>query len=79
MPTIVRLTNSKICVYADDHNPPHFNLRGADSNANVNIRTLEVMRGRASRRDLAEARDWISQEGNMALLLREWSKLNDRD
>jgi uncharacterized protein DUF4160 len=79
MPVIVWLTNAKICIYADDHNPPHFNLRGPDSNANINIRTLEIMRGTASRRDLAEARDWAARAGNMDRLLREWSRLNERD
>ena len=79
MPTIVRLSNSKICVYADDHNPPHFNLRGPNSNANINIRTLEIMRGSASRTDLAEAREWVNREGNMQALLDAWSRLNERD
>lgn len=79
MPTIVRLSNAKICIYADDHNPPHFNLRGPNSNANVNIRTLEIMKGSASRLDMAEAREWVSREANMQALLDAWSKLNDRD
>jgi len=79
MPTLVRLRNSKICIYADDHNPPHFNLRGPNSNANINIRTLEVMKGSASRADLAEAREWVNSEGNRQTLLDEWSRLNGRE
>jgi Domain of unknown function (DUF4160) len=79
MPTIARLSNSKICIYADDHNPPHFNLRGPNSKANINIRTFEVMKGKASRTDLAEAKEWVNREGNMQALLDAWSKLNERD
>jgi hypothetical protein len=79
MPTIARLSNAKICIYADDHNPPHFNLRGPNSNANINIRTLEVMRGSASRTDLIEAREWVNREENMRALLEAWSRLNERD
>jgi hypothetical protein len=79
MPTIVRLGNSKICIYADDHNPPHFNLRGPNSNANINILTLEIMRGGASRTDLAEAREWANRAGNMQALLDAWSRLNERE
>jgi hypothetical protein len=79
MPTIVRLSNSKICIYADDHNPPHFNLRGPNSNANINIRTLEVMKGSASRTDFAEAREWVKRAGNVQALLDAWSRLNDPD
>jgi Domain of unknown function (DUF4160) len=79
MPTIVRLSNSKICLYADDHNPPHFNLRGPDSNANISIRTLEIIKGSAARKDVAEAKEWVNRAGNMQLLLDEWNRLNERD
>ena len=79
MPTIVRLSNSKICIYADDHNPPHFNLRGPNSNANVSIRSFEILKGDASRTDFAEAREWVNREGNLQMLLDVWSRLNERD
>ena len=79
MPKVAELQAANIYVYADDHNPPHFNLRGPNSNANINIRTLEIMRGSASRADLAEAREWANREGNMQALLDAWSRLNERD
>ena len=76
MPTIEILTNVKIEMFADDHVPPYFHLRGPDSNALVRLDTLSVMRGKYSRRDLAEAVTWA--EGNLGLLHAEWSRLNER-
>jgi hypothetical protein len=76
VPTIKILSNTKIEMFADDHVPPHFHLRGPNSNALVRLDTLSVMRGTYSRRDLAEAVAWA--EENLALLQAEWSRLNER-
>jgi len=49
MPSVVRLSSATIYVYADDHVPPHFHLRGPNSNAQIRMDTLEVMEGYCSR------------------------------
>lgn len=64
-------------MYADDHAPPHFHLVGPDSNAMVRLGTLEVLRGVADRRDLADAVSWAAR--NAVMLEAEWRKLNERD
>ncbi|WP_080900986.1 MULTISPECIES: DUF4160 domain-containing protein [Rhodopseudomonas] len=74
-----KLTNCKICIYPGDHHPPHFHLRGPNSNALIDMVTLEVVIGRASRQDLDEARAWASQPEHLALLMSEWRRLNERD
>jgi hypothetical protein len=73
------LSNCKIYIYPGDHNPPHFHLRGPDSRALIDLATLEVMAGRASRKDLEEARSWAAKPENLALLLSEWRRLNERE
>ena len=73
------LTNCKIYIYPGDHNPPHFHLRGPNSKALVDIVTLEVLAGKANRKDLAEAREWASNPGNLAFLVSEWRRLNERE
>lgn len=73
------LSNCKIYVYAGDHNPPHFHLRGPNSRALVDIVTLEVIAGQASRTDLDEARTWAKRAENQALLIAEWRRLNERE
>lgn len=77
MPTVVRLTNASIGIFADDHAPQHFHLIGPDSNAMVKLGTMEVLRGIASRRDLAEAMAWAAR--NVGVLEAYWSRLNDLD
>jgi hypothetical protein len=44
MPEIVRLSNSKICMYADDHDPPHFHLRGPEWQASVDLAPPDARR-----------------------------------
>jgi hypothetical protein len=79
MPEIVVLSNCKICIYPGDHNPPHFHLRGPNSRALIDMATLEVLRGKASRKDLDEAHEWASVAANLATLVAEWRRLNERD
>lgn len=73
------LSNCKIDIYPGDHNPPHFHLRGPDSNALVDIVTLEVIEGKASKKDLEEARVWAEKPENLAVLVAEWRRLNERE
>jgi hypothetical protein len=77
MPSIHRLPNITIYIYADDHAPPHFHILGPNSDVQVEIRTLRVMRGEYRAVDLAEAIEWAAR--NQALLLAKWSELNERD
>jgi hypothetical protein len=77
MPSIHRLANATIYVYADDEAPPHFHVLGPNSDVKVETRTLRVMRGEYRRSDLAEAIAWAAR--NQALLLAKWSELNERD
>jgi hypothetical protein len=79
MPEIVRLSNSKICMYVDDHEPPHFHLTGPGWQASVDLTTLAITAGRAPRRDLDEALQWVGVAENRARLFSEWSRLNERD
>lgn len=73
------LSNCKIYIYPGDHNPPHFHLRGPDSRAIVDIVSLEVLAGKASRRDLAEVKEWAAKPENLAALISEWRRLNERE
>jgi hypothetical protein len=73
------LSNCKIYIYPGDHNPPHFHLRGPNSRALVDIISLEVIAGRASKTDLAEVRAWAAKPENLTLLVTEWRRLNERE
>jgi len=73
------LTNCKIYIYPGDHNPPHFHLKGPDSRALVDMVTLQVIAGKASKKDLEAAREWAQKPENLALLVSEWRRLNERE
>jgi hypothetical protein len=78
MPRIASLKGgAAIYVYANDHAPPHFHVRGAQSNAQVRIDTLEVTAGVISRGDRAEAFAYAAE--NRELLLVKWAEFNERD
>lgn len=74
-----QLSNCKIYIYPGDHNPPHFHLRGPNSRASLDMVTLEVIAGKASKTDLAEVREWAAKPANLAILVSEWKRLNERE
>lgn len=79
MPRFVTLGKVGICLYPDDHAPPHFHIRTTDGEAQVRINSLEVMRGDINRADLEAAIGWARQPANREALMIEWMRLNERD
>lgn len=72
-------SNCKIYIYPGDHSPPHFHIRGPDSRASIDMVSLEVIAGKASRKDLADVREWAANPQNLAVLVSEWRRLNERE
>jgi hypothetical protein len=70
LPRIVTLNSAAIYIYADDHNRPHFNLLGPDTDCNIRIETFEVYEGEATRQALSEA--------NKQILRDKWREYNER-
>jgi hypothetical protein len=76
MPTIVKLGNIAIRMFADDHNPPHFHIVTSDYQALIALSSMSVIAGEMDRRSLDIALEWARQ--NKALLEQEWERLNER-
>jgi hypothetical protein len=75
MPTLIRLAQSKLTMYAADHNPPHFHVLANDgSEALIDLASLQVIDGTVRPAVLKEALAWASQ--NVALLATKWKELN---
>lgn len=75
MPTISRLQNCTITMYAADHQPPHFHVRMRDGReALIVIDTLSVLSGSIKPRELAEALAWAG--ANIPNLTAKWQELN---
>jgi len=45
----------------------------------VDIMSLEVIAGKASKKDLAEIKEWAAKPENLAALVSEWRRLNERE
>ncbi len=76
MPTIRAFSACKICMYADDHNPPHFHVLAADFHVKVEISTLRIIAGEVRKRTLREPLAWAAK--NKAKLALKWIELNSR-
>jgi len=71
------LTKARIYVYYGDHAPPHFHVVGPDTDVLIDLRSLQVIRGRYTRHALAEAIAWAAD--NLTTLWSEWRRCNERD
>jgi hypothetical protein len=60
MPTVATIDGIKIELYFDEHPPPHFHARYAEFVAQIDMRTLEIMRGSLPRPQLRSVRDWAA-------------------
>lgn len=70
MPTISIFFGIVIQMYWDDHGVPHFHARYGDDSASIDIRKLEVLEGRLSRRALKLVLEWAKLHQNE--LLKNW-------
>jgi hypothetical protein len=75
MPTLTRLQQFKVTMYAGDHNPPHFHVLANDgSEALVELVSLRVIDGAVRQAVLKEALAWASQ--TVHLMAAKWKELN---
>ncbi|MSQ73150.1 MAG: DUF4160 domain-containing protein [Betaproteobacteria bacterium] len=74
MPTLKRLTNGKIAMYANDHGEPHFHVETPDGRCSVSIVRLAVIVGGVDRVVLDEALAWARE--NQDVLQLRWKELN---
>ncbi len=70
MPIISIFYGIVIQMYWGDHSPPHFHAVYAEYDVTINIQTLEVVRGKMSKRALALVLEWASE--HRAELLEDW-------
>mgnify|MGYP006087370573 FL=1 len=70
MPTISTFYGILIQMYWGDHSPPHFHALYAEHEVLIDIRTLEVMKGKMPRRALTLILEWASQHRNE--LIEDW-------
>ena len=70
MPTISSFYGILIQMFWRDHAPPHFHALYAEHEAQIDIRTLEVIEGDLPKRALALVLEWASE--NRSKLMEDW-------
>jgi len=58
MPIISQFFGILIRMYYDDHNPPHFHVIYGEYEAQINIHTLEIIKGNLPKRVLSLTIEW---------------------
>lgn len=74
MPTLVKLGNIAIRMFANDHNPPHFHVVTANHQIAILISDLSILVGSMDRKSLDAALEWAAN--NKETLQNEWNRLN---
>ncbi len=70
MPPISTFYGILIQMFWRDHAPPHFHALYAEHEAQIDIRTLEVIEGDLPKRALALVLEWASE--NRSKLMEDW-------
>lgn len=72
MPPIKRFSDCKVCIHADEHNPPHFHVDFSDgTKAVVLISGMEVIAGNPRR--LRAVLKWARE--NVELIEAKWKEI----
>lgn len=77
MPEISRFYGIIIRMYYNDHNPPHFHAVYGESEAVVEIKTLEILEGKLPKRAKMLIIEWAIKHRDE--LLENWEKAKKPD
>jgi hypothetical protein len=72
MPRISEFYGIIIEMYWSDHNPPHFHAKYAEHRAEIDIRTLGVLRGRLPAKAIGLVTEWAALHQDE--LLTQWER-----
>ena len=72
VPTVHRIGAIRICIYLDDHNPPHFHALLGNDGVAIKIADRTVLAGSLPARALRVVLDWA--ESNQDLLATAWGE-----
>ena len=70
MPTISIFYGILIKMYWDDHAPPHFHAEYGGSEAQIDIQTLDIIRGKLPHGAAILVKEWAMQHRNE--LMEDW-------
>jgi predicted ribonuclease YlaK len=77
MPRISEFYGIIIEMYWSDHNPPHFHAKYAEHKAEIEIRTLNVLRGRLPNKATSLVNEWANLHREE--LLTQWQRARNHE
>ncbi|MFK8105328.1 MAG: DUF4160 domain-containing protein [Saprospiraceae bacterium] len=75
MPTFFTIDGIRICLYFNDHNPPHFHALFAEYELIIGIKTLEIIEGDLPKKQLKKVEKFAKE--NQDLLMEIWNQLSE--
>lgn len=70
MPEIRRFYGIIIALYYNEHNPPHFHAKYGEYKAEVNINTLQIIKGELPKRAKNLVMEWADEHREE--LMQDW-------
>lgn len=70
MPEISRFYGIIIALYYNEHNPPHFHAKYGDYQAEIDIRTLQILNGELPKRAKTLVLEWADEHREE--LMTDW-------
>lgn len=74
---IERVEGMKIEIYPNDHNPPHFHVRGPGVDAKLSIEDGSLIKGKISSKDLKKIQYFYKFRRSQ--LIQDWNSLRPDD
>ena len=70
MPEVSRFYGIIIALYYNEHNPPHFHAKYAEFKAEIDIKTLQILKGELPKRAKAMILEWA--DDHREELMQDW-------
>jgi len=70
MPEVSRFYGIVIALYFNEHNPPHFHAKYGDLTAEIDIRTLQILKGELPKRAKTLILEWADE--HRVELMQDW-------
>ncbi len=70
MPEVSRFYGISIALYYNEHNPPHFPAKYGEFVAEIDISTLQILRGELPNRAKSLVLEWADE--HRAELMKDW-------
>jgi len=70
MPEVSRFYGIIIALYYNEHNPPHFHAKYGEFTAEIDIRTLQILKGELPKRAKTLVLEWADEHRDE--LMHDW-------